>query len=393
MNEQQTGFLEHCRSALQDGTFRRVVVSTGGKKNKIKHVFSALQGEKHVLLRKDGGTIDRLDVGALLNDLNALVPFTAATLNTQTRDWLYSENRKGEPKLASGKATMGEALESHNRARNYVLRQDRPYLARLGVTDQQGRTTRKYHGKFRQIAAFVEIIERDMGAFVRDADRPVTLLDLGCGKGYLTFAAYDWLRENAKHEPQAEGVDLKKEVIATCNGIADDLGFDGLNFTATRIDPDQNRNLDVLIALHACDTATDDALALGMKSNMQFFFCAPCCQAQIAAQILDRPTDGRTFDAITQFPLMRRRQADIITDTARALIMTALGYEVKFMEFTPLEHTAKNIMLVGKRSETVDREEALARYQQLKHEAGFERHALEENLKAELGGAVLGSSA
>ncbi|MEL7229814.1 MAG: SAM-dependent methyltransferase [Pseudomonadota bacterium] len=384
MNDEQSAFLEHCQQALRDGRFRRVVLSHGKKKAKVKHSFTAVQGEKHTLIKAatpQGERVERLDHSAFMDSLRSLPSFSSATLNTADGDWLYAENRKGVASLTPGRATMGGPLESHNRERNYVLRQNRPYLARLGVADGQGRITRKYHAKFRQIAAFVEIIQRDMGAFVRGADRPITLLDLGCGKGYLTFAAYDWLRENARHEPAAEGVDLKKDVIAHCNAIADDLGFDGLNFTAARIDPDQSRNLDVLIALHACDTATDDALALGAKSHMQFFFCAPCCQAQIAAQILDRGVDdGRTFDTITQFPLMRRRQADLITDTARALLMGALGYEVKFMEFTPLEHTAKNILLVGKKTDGVDRKAAWAHYERLKQEAGFQRHALEDNL-------------
>ncbi|MEM9733598.1 MAG: SAM-dependent methyltransferase [Pseudomonadota bacterium] len=384
MNEEQSTFLERCREALTDGSFRRVVLSHGKNKQKVKHTFSAVQGEKHTLIKAatpKGESLDRLEVNGLMDLLQSLAPFSSGTLNTARKDWLYAENRKGVASLTMGKATMGGPLETHNRERNYVLQQDRPYLARLGVSDGKGRVTRKYHAKFRQIAAFVEIIQRDMADFVRGAERPVSLLDLGCGKGYLTFAAYDWLRENTRHEPAAEGVDLKKDVIAHCNRIADDLGFEGLNFTAARIDPDQNRNLDVLIALHACDTATDDALALGAKSQMEFFFCAPCCQAQIAAQILDRGIDAdRPFDTISQFPLMRRRQADLITDTARALLMGALGYDVKFMEFTPLEHTAKNILLVGKKSGGVDRAKAWAQYQRLKAEAGFKHHALEENL-------------
>jgi len=262
------------------------------------------------------------------------------------------------------------------------LREDRPYLQGLGVSNGQGQVIKKHHPKFRQIANFVEIIDRDIGDFVASANEPISMLDLGCGKGYLTFAAYDYVRSRAKHEPVARGIDIKANVIDLCNSISDRLDFDGLTFINAKIQPNEPRDVDILIALHACDTATDDALALGLRSNMKYLFCAPCCQAQIAQQ-LDAKSDamGASLSTIATYPLMRRRQADIITDTARALLLTALGYEVKFLEFTALEHTSKNVMLVGKRSDAVDRAGAWRDYLALKSDAGFERHALEENVR------------
>ena len=346
---------------------------TGGKKRFVDYADGS--GEP---LRSE------LDVDGLLDHMAAppIISFQTAVLHTAKNDLHYAENRKGYPRVYRSKATMKDVVQDHNRPKTYVLDRHRPYLKGLGVTNNKGVVIKKHYGKFRQIANFVEIIDRDIGAFVSDAERPISMLDLGCGKGYLTFAAYDYLRSRARHEPNAAGVDIKTNVIDLCNRLSDDLGFDGLTFQNARIKPDKPRDIDILIALHACDMATDDALALGLRSNMEYFFCAPCCQAQIAAQIAQRPPqEGNDFDLINQFPLIRRREADIITDVSRALLLQSFGYAVKFLEFTPLEHTLKNVMLAGKRDASVDREKAFAEYKRLKQASGFAIHALEENTR------------
>ncbi|MEP0941742.1 MAG: methyltransferase [Rhizobiaceae bacterium] len=393
---EQQEFLDACRDALENGLFKRVVLGRkgpgkAGSKNgdgKFRATFDLVLGGKKKFVDAAIGDGEKqrseLDVDHLIDQMtrSAIFPFQTAVLHTAQSDFHYAENRKGEPRVYRSKATMKDVVQDHNRPKNYVLDKRRPYLKGLGVTSDKGEVIKKHYGKFRQIANFVEIIDRDIGSFVSEADRPISMLDLGCGKGYLTFAAYDYLRSRARHEPNAAGIDIKTNVIDLCNRISDDLGFDGLEFQNARIEPDKPRDIDILIALHACDTATDDALALGLRSNMEYFFCAPCCQAQIAAQIAERaPTSDNDFDLITQFPLMRRREADIITDVSRALLLQSFGYAVKFLEFTPLEHTLKNVMLAGKRDARIDREKALAQYRQLKAASGFAVHALEENTR------------
>ncbi len=385
-NPEQAQFLEDCRAALASGSFKRAVFSSRGKgDNKFKAKFElVVGGRRQFVCYSDNRTskeeTSELDTEALYLKMAGpeISPFRAATLCTEEYDLHYSENRKQEPRLYKSRASMKGQVKTHNKPKNYVLREDRPYLRGLGVTNDAGKVNKKHYGKFRQIANFVEIIDRDMRDFVDSAESPVTLLDLGCGKGYLTFAAYDYLRSRAGQEPQALGIDLKANVIDLCNEISQSLGFDGLQFKNARIHKDGSGDLDVLIALHACDTATDDALALGLRSNMKYFFCAPCCQAEIAAQ-MGEARNG--FDLINAFPLMRRRQADIVTDVCRALLLTALGYEVKFLEFTALEHTSKNVMLAGKVSASVDRRQAWTDYLTLKRQYGFKRHSLEENVR------------
>lgn len=385
MNQEQQTFLETVQSALNENTFKRVTFSARGKgDDKFKASFDLVLGGKKRLIRHASSQLaeditTELDTSSLIQHFKSepIVGFRSATLFTSTKDFHYSENRKGEPRFYSAKATMRDVVQSHNKPKQYVLSESRPYLRGLGVADKNGHIVKKYHPKFRQIANFVEIIDRDIGDFVESADRPISILDLGCGKGYLTFATYDYVANRARHQPIGQGIDIKENVIDICNEIAERVSFDGLKFINARINKNQPEDIDILIALHACDTATDDALALGVRANMKYLFCAPCCQAEISRQIGDA---GTPFDTINQFPLMKRREADLITDTARALMLTALGYEVKFLEFTPLEHTAKNIMLAGKKSESVDRSKAWSEYQALKKASGFTNHSLEKNL-------------
>lgn len=385
-NEEQQSFLEACKIALENGSFKRAVFSSRARGNdKFKASFDLVLGEKRKFVRysinrSSEAQTDQLDVAALMEKMAGaeITPFRAATLNTGSFDLHYAENRKMEPRLYKTKASMKDVVQTHNKQKNYALTEDRPFLKGLGVSTEGGKVHKKHYPKFRQIANFVEIIDRDIGEFVLSADRPISILDLGCGKGYLTFATYDYVASRARMQPKANGIDIKTNVIDLCNALAKKLRFDGLVFKNARIEPDKPEPVDILIALHACDTATDDALALGIRSDMQYFFCAPCCQAEIAQQT---ETSSSSFDLVNAYPLMKRRQADIITDVCRALLLTALGYEVKFLEFTPLEHTAKNLMLVGKKSDTVDRQQAYQDYLKLKSEYGFARHSLEENIK------------
>ncbi len=385
LNKEQAVFFNTCRQALNDETFKRVVFTGPGKGNdKVQVRFDLVLGETKKLVvlstnrNQDKRSLD-FDVDVLLKLMSSddVVPFRAAVLSTETFDFHYAENRKGHARTYRAKPSMKGVENNHNRQKNYVLDPTRPYLRGLGVTSQKGVVIKKHYGKFRQIANFIEIIDRDIGEFVSSTDRPITMTDLGCGKGYLTFAAYDYIRERAKHQPQATGIDIKANVIDLCNSISSGVGFSGLRFINGRIQKDKPIEVDILIALHACDTATDDALAHGVRSHMKYFFCAPCCQAEIAVQL----TEGASvFQSINNFPLMRRRQADVITDVCRALLLTALGYRVKFLEFTALEHTSKNVMLAGYLDESVDRRKAHTDYLQLKRECGFKRHSLENNL-------------
>ncbi len=385
-NSEQNEFLAACKNALKGETFKRITFSSRDKGNdKFRCSFTLVLGETKKLVRYSDNRpgddkTEAMDIESLVAKMSGpdISPFKAGTLNTSEFDLHYTENRKMEPRLYQTKASMKDVVQTHNKQKQYSLREDRPYLKGLGVSTEGGKVHKKHYPKFRQIANFVEIIDRDIGEFVKTIDRPIKILDLGCGKGYLTFATYDYVEARAKHTPDARGIDIKANVVEFCNKLASHLSFDGLRFINARIEPDIVEPVDILIALHACDTATDDALALGVRSEMEFLFCAPCCQAEIAQQV---EKNQSSFEPINRFALMKRRQSDIVTDVSRALLLNALGYDVKFMEFTPLEHTAKNLMLVGKKDAEIDREKAYEEYLSLKKEYGFARFTFEENIK------------
>ncbi len=386
MNKEKNEFLEACRTAMAGGTFRQAVFALDGKgKNKSRAKFERLAGDTRSLVRYTNSKTGAEQVSGFQPETvymtmrsADITPFQSATLYTEEFDLHYAENRKREPRLYKSKASIKGQTPEHNRQKNYILAKDRPWLQGLGIAGADGAINKSQYGKFRQIANFVEIIDRSIGGFVAGAEGPVNVLDLGCGKGYLTFAVYDYIRTRAAHEPHVRGVDIKTNVIELCNGLASEFAYNGLSFRNARIEPEQDQKLDILIALHACDTATDDALALGIRSGMSFCFCAPCCQAEIAAQMT---ASENGFGLVARYPLMRRRQADIITDVARALLLNVAGYETRFLEFTALEHTSKNVLLTALKSNVVDREKARRDYLELKKACGFTRHALEEHLR------------
>ena len=282
-NSDQEEFLKTCEETLLDGSFKRVVFTGPGKGNdKVQTRFDLVLGEKKNLIeistnRNPDKQIMDLVVPELMQIISGtkVVPFRAAVLSTGKFDFHYAENRKGEARTYRAKASMKDVVKTHNREKNYVLDARRPYLKGLGVTSEKGVVIKKQYGKFRQIANFVEIIDRDIGEFVSTTDRPISITDLGCGKGYLTFATYDYVASRARHQPLARGIDIKTNVIDLCNDLAKKVGFDGLVFENARIQKDEQAEIDILIALHACDTATDDALAHGVRSKHEIFFlCA-----------------------------------------------------------------------------------------------------------------------
>ena len=228
----------------------------------------------------------------------------------------------------------------HDRKAKYILAEEPTlFLHRLDIMDERGRVYDKRRAKFRQINRFLEMV-RDALEKVDDLSR-LCVYDLCCGKAYLTFAVYHYLVNIRGLHAAVYGVDLKKDVIAKCAAIAEECGFDGLHFgcgSIEEIKPDQR--VDVVLALHACDTATDVALANAVKWNAKIILCAPCCQHELSNQI--KP------DALGQFlkqPLIRYRFAQLATDALRCQILEICGYHVQAVEFIDPDETDKNLMI------------------------------------------------
>ncbi|MBE1552959.1 class I SAM-dependent methyltransferase [Sporosarcina limicola] len=230
---------------------------------------------------------------------------------------------------------------SHNRKKNYLLDEFTPYpfLVRLGVQTPDGKVKKQKHDKFRQINRFVEFIDDSLAHL--PTDRPVRILDFGSGKSYLTFALYHYLRIEKGLDIRVTGLDLKKEVIEECSVIAQDLDYENLEFLVGDInDYNDETSVDMVVTLHACDVATDMALARAVKWGAKVILSVPCCQHELFNQI-----KSPALDVMLQHGLIKERFAALATDSIRAELLSLVGYETQLLEFIDMEHTPKNILI------------------------------------------------
>ncbi|MFO8128599.1 MAG: SAM-dependent methyltransferase [Bacteroidales bacterium] len=262
---------------------------------------------------------------------------------------------------------------SHDRKKKrWITTADNRYLRELGVTDPAGRVIPSKADKFRQIQKFVEIIDGLMEK-VR-LKQPVHVTDMGSGKGYLTFALYDHLVHNRNMDVRMRGVEQRPGLVTEGDRIAAAAGFGHLEFMQGSILDHEPGPLDVLIALHACDTATDDAIFMGMQSQASLILTAPCCHKQVRRD-MEKNTAG---SPVLDYGILMERQAEILTDAIRALIMNYYGYETQIFEFVSTEHTPKNVMISGiYKGKPANRESILEEIGRLKAHYGIQQHYLE----------------
>lgn len=290
-------------------------------------------------------------------------------------------NRKKETRLMRHKVEVACPLPistSHDHAKvRLVPIADSPYLQELGLAAQNGQLVRHMHSKYRQIEKYVETLDAVIDRSRLKEQAAIRVLDMGSGKGYLTFALYDHLTRRLGKEVQMLGVELREELVTFCNAVADRCGFSGLGFQAGEIRGFDTGPCDLLIALHACDTATDDAIFKGITSGAQIIITAPCCHKQIRREFRVK----NALSPIVKHGILEERQAEIITDTLRGLILEAYGYSATIFEFIADAHTHKNVMITGVKKKTpTRREQPLKEITELKALFGIETFYLEELL-------------
>lgn len=230
---------------------------------------------------------------------------------------------------------------SHNRKKQYLLDESTPYpfLIRLGVQTEDGKVKKQKYDKFRQINRFVEFIDDSLEHLPKN--QQIRILDFGSGKSYLTFALYHYLKIEKGLDIRVTGLDLKKEVIEECNRIAQDLQYDQLEFLVGDInDYNEENSVDMVVTLHACDVATDMALARAVKWGAKVILSVPCCQHE-----LNRQLNSPSLEIMTQHGLIKEKFASLATDSIRAEILTFVGYDTQLLEFIDIENTPKNILI------------------------------------------------
>jgi len=229
----------------------------------------------------------------------------------------------------------------HNKRKNYILQDMNKYdfLIELDIMTVEGKVKAQKYNKFVQINKYLEIISHSISALKKE--KTINIIDIGCGKAYLTFALYYYLCKVQGFDVKITGVDLKQDVINSCNSLAKKLGYEKMEFVNGDIkDFNSSDDIDMVISLHACDTATDEAIIKAIEWNSKVIIAVPCCQHELFGKM-----NNEIFKPVQQYGILNDKLATIITDSIRGLVLQIKGYSVSIMEFTALEHTAKNVLI------------------------------------------------
>ena len=306
--------------------------------------------------------------------------FFNADVFTSENDFYYSIQKNDYAKIITRPSSLTKSANNnqHDKEKIRIINAAAShYLKELGITTADGVVKREKQDKYKQINRYIEIIE----GIIKDLQfkQPLQVVDMGSGSGYLTFALYDYL-VNSKHlTAVVTGIELREALVEKCNAIAQNCDYADLHFKAGTIENSNIENTDILIALHACDTATDEAIFSGIKANAKVIICAPCCHKQIRKQM----APDNELKSITKHGILLERQAEITTDAIRALLMEAHGYKTRVFEFIATEHTPKNVLIVGVKSDGHQKLDTsfIEKTTALKSMFGIETHYLENLLK------------
>lgn len=271
------------------------------------------------------------------NDYKQLQMDTTASLISA----LVSKKGKATVKVKKIQQLRQQGMLEHNRKKRYLLEEGTavPFLVDLGVMTQEGKIVRSRYDKFRQINRFLEFVADVLPAL--DRKRRLTIIDFGCGKSYLTFAMYYFLHEQHGYDVQMIGLDLKEDVIEHCSALAKKYGYENLQFLTGDIASYEGVDqVDVVVTLHACDTATDYALYKAVEWGAKVILSVPCCQHELNGQI-----KSELMQPVLKYSLIKERMASLLTDAFRANLLEEQGYQVQILEFIDMEHTPKNILI------------------------------------------------
>ncbi len=381
-------FIDFLKSGLEDNSFIKAQLTDYKGEEKelkalhLKKVIVKRQEKVSFLYRYKTNDITKNHFpDEAVKELSTLLKengFRSAQLFTLKRD-VSVHFAKGEFILKEENPTIHELPSlAHDKPKNRKIEaQGKTYLHELGITDAQGNVYKNAQDKYKQINHYIEILS---SLFKNLPERPQTsIVDMGAGKGYLTFALYDYLNNVLNKPTRVTGVEFREDLVKLCNGIAKKSGFDDLNFEEGTIESYAPQSeLNVLIALHACDTATDEAIYQGITANADLIVVAPCCHKQIRRE-MEKHKAQNELDFLVKHGIFLERQAEMVTDGLRALILEYHGYATKVFEFVSDAHTPKNVLIVGERrgNRIVDQQAILEKIRSSKEFFGIGYHQLE----------------
>lgn len=388
-------FLEEFHAAFLASKLQRLVLSKykGNEVDLNRITIRPVQIKEQSLLSflyeyRTNHITKNLDIETAHAQLQTLIASDFLNAHLVTNDWeiqltlskkgkfLVNRNRN---KTSLNNLEQPQAERAHNRNKLRYVKQDRPYLRELGITDAKGEIIPAMSRKWKQINKFIEVLSTAIQQTGLDKRSQLHIADFGSGKAYLTFAVHDYLTENLHIDTQVTGVELRQGLVDLCNQTAQKLALTGIKFEQGDVQHFSAQAINIMIALHACDTATDYALHMGIRTGADIIMCSPCCHKQIRPQL----KSPALLAPVLQHGIHLGQEAEMITDGLRALLLEANGYDTKVFEFISLEHTSKNKMILAqKRKVPRDNTEILQQIAAIKNFYGIQEHCLENLLQA-----------
>ena len=382
------------KTALVEGSFVKLLLSKySGDDETLERLTVRevlLRGERQLSMLWRHRTKDITKNHGIDEGLDLIVgllgrQFQNAHLLTQGQEIQLAFSRKGKPSLRVGKALAAEAAPAghgHDKEKQRYLALDRAFWVDLGVTHEvrgERQLVPAMSRKWKQINKFIEVMSAALKSSPLADSPDVHVADFGSGKGYLTFAMHDWLASQGK-APQVTGVELRDDMVKLCGTAAARHGMTGLSFDQGDVRSYTPARLDVMIALHACDIATDYAIHLGLRAGAAIIMCSPCCHKQLRPQMQTPPV----LRPLLQHGIHLGQEAEMVTDSLRALLLEAQGYDTQVFEFIALEHTSKNKMILAVKKSGAAlaaaeqrRPEVLAQIAEIKRFYGLREQCLE----------------
>ena len=339
-------------------TFNKVTIKKVMIKSELKHQFEYIY-DKNV----EHKNLNKVDS---INEIDNLLKtyFKQALINTIESDYHILVSKSGVTKINKKAATKKFEEISHNRKKKYILNEGEvtSFLVELGIMTADGKVVNSKYDKFKQINRYLELVS-DCIPYL-DKNKTIRIIDFGCGKAYLTFALYDFLVLKMGYNVEIVGLDLKENVIKFCSNLAKKLNFDDLRFVQGDIKGfNEFEHVDMVISLHACNTATDDALATAVNWGAKVILAVPCCQHELLKKI-----KNKKMVPMLKYGIIKEKLSSLLTDSLRANVLEIMGYRTQVLEFIDMEHTPKNIMIRAFFEEISNVDKVVEEYKEFKKE-------------------------